>query len=247
MMAHTCGATVRPIQPHLVARRTTEQAINRHAPEFPRDVPQRHVNAPQRVRHERTAAHVAMRSVNFLPEKLDARGVLAVEQLEEGIGQNARDVGIEAGDFAPAEDAVVGLDLNVCLGPDAEGLEGGNLRGGGAVGDVGGGVVRADGVVLTDVDGNRVESAPTEVTWDVARARKGGYDPAQYMTKRLWATAPDGTKVPMSIAYRYDAPLTSKAVIDACRPYDFLKSFPEVAEASKELQDQVRAQWKELF
>jgi UbiD family decarboxylase len=52
---------------------------------------------------------------------------------------------------------------------------------------------------------------------------------------------------PMSIAYRYDAPLTSKAVIDACRPYDFLKTFPDVAEASKQLQDEVRAKWKDLF
>jgi hypothetical protein len=51
----------------------------------------------------------------------------------------------------------------------------------------------------------------------------------------------------MSIAYRYDAPLTSKAVIDACRPYDFLKTFPDVAEASKALQDEVRAKWKDLF
>ena len=43
--------------------------------------------------------------------------------------------------------------------------------------------VRADGVVLTDVDGNRVEAAPTEVTWDVARARKGGYD--HFMRKEI--------------------------------------------------------------
>jgi oligopeptidase B len=30
----------------------------------------------------------------------------------------------------------------------------------------------------------------------------GGYDPAQYQTERLWATATDGTKVPMSIVYK---------------------------------------------
>jgi UbiD family decarboxylase len=52
---------------------------------------------------------------------------------------------------------------------------------------------------------------------------------------------------PMSLAYPYTAPLTSKAVIDACRPYDYLQEFPEVAEASKALQDQVRAKWKTLF
>src|ERR671912_605059 len=40
---------------------------------------------------------------------------------------------------------------------------------------------------------------------------------------------------PMFVAYRYAAPLTSKAVIDACRPWDHLDEFPAVAEASKEL------------
>ena len=40
---------------------------------------------------------------------------------------------------------------------------------------------------------------------------RGGYDPEQYMTKRLWATAPDGTEVPMSIAYRHDTPIDGTA------------------------------------
>ncbi len=52
---------------------------------------------------------------------------------------------------------------------------------------------------------------------------------------------------PMSIAYPYAAPLSSKAVIDACRPYEHLHDFPEVAEASKALQDEVRAKWKDVF
>jgi oligopeptidase B len=30
----------------------------------------------------------------------------------------------------------------------------------------------------------------------------GGYDPAGYVTERAWATAPDGTKVPISLVYR---------------------------------------------
>lgn len=30
----------------------------------------------------------------------------------------------------------------------------------------------------------------------------GGYDPGQYQTERLWATAADGTKIPMSIVYK---------------------------------------------
>ena len=52
---------------------------------------------------------------------------------------------------------------------------------------------------------------------------------------------------PMFVAYPYDAPYSSKAVIDACRPYDHLHDFPAVAEASKELQEEVRAKWKDLL
>ena len=52
---------------------------------------------------------------------------------------------------------------------------------------------------------------------------------------------------PMSIAYPYSAPLSSKAIIDACRPYDFLHEFPAVAEASKELQEKVRSKWRDLL
>jgi UbiD family decarboxylase len=52
---------------------------------------------------------------------------------------------------------------------------------------------------------------------------------------------------PMFVAYRYKAPFSSKAIIDACRPYDHLDEFPEVAEASKELQEKVRAKWKDIL
>jgi UbiD family decarboxylase len=52
---------------------------------------------------------------------------------------------------------------------------------------------------------------------------------------------------PMFVAYRYDAPFSSKAVIDACRPWDHIGEFPAVAEASKELQEKTRAKWKDLL
>jgi UbiD family decarboxylase len=52
---------------------------------------------------------------------------------------------------------------------------------------------------------------------------------------------------PMFVAYPYDAPLSSKAIIDACRPWDHLEEFPIVAEASKELQEKTRAKWKDLL
>ena len=38
---------------------------------------------------------------------------------------------------------------------------------------------------------------------------------------------------PMYVAYPYNAPLSSKAIVDACRPWDHLDEFPPVAEASK--------------
>ena len=52
---------------------------------------------------------------------------------------------------------------------------------------------------------------------------------------------------PMFVAYRYDAPFSSKAIIDACRPWDHKDAFPAVAEASKALQEKTRAKWKDLL
>ncbi len=52
---------------------------------------------------------------------------------------------------------------------------------------------------------------------------------------------------PMFVAYPYDAPFSSKAIIDACRPWEHLHDFPAVAEASKELQEKTRAKWKDLL
>ncbi|HXM96599.1 MAG TPA: S9 family peptidase [Candidatus Dormibacteraeota bacterium] len=39
----------------------------------------------------------------------------------------------------------------------------------------------------------------------------GGYDPTQYASQRIHATAPDGTRVPLSIVYRRDTPLNGSA------------------------------------
>jgi oligopeptidase B len=39
----------------------------------------------------------------------------------------------------------------------------------------------------------------------------GGYDPAQYVSERLHATAPDGTRVPLSVVYRRDTPRNGSA------------------------------------
>lgn len=51
----------------------------------------------------------------------------------------------------------------------------------------------------------------------------GGFDPARYTTERLWATAPDGTRVPLSLVYRTDlAKLdgTDPLLLDAYGSYE---------------------------
>jgi len=52
---------------------------------------------------------------------------------------------------------------------------------------------------------------------------------------------------PMFVAYPYAAPFSSKAIVDACRPYEHLEEFPAVAEASRELQEQVRKKWRDVL
>ena len=43
-----------------------------------------------------------------------------------------------------------------------------------------------------------------------------GYDPANYVTERLWATARDGTKIPVSIVYRKGFQKNGKAALSLC-------------------------------
>jgi UbiD family decarboxylase len=52
---------------------------------------------------------------------------------------------------------------------------------------------------------------------------------------------------PMYVTYQSTAAFSSKAIIDACRPYDHLDDFPAVAEASRSLQDRIRGKWTDLF
>ncbi len=92
-------------------------------------------------------------------------------------------------------------------------------------------------VVDDDIDPSNLQ----EVMWAVATRT----DPAVDIDiiRRGMGSKND----PMYVAYQSDAPLTSKAVIDACRPWDHLHDFPTVAEASKDLQDKTRAKWKNLL
>ena len=60
----------------------------------------------------------------------------------------------------------------------------------------------------------------TDVDYDMATRRAevvrtqpilGGYDPAEYVSARLWATATDGTQVPISLVRRRDTPIDGAA------------------------------------
>jgi oligopeptidase B len=50
-------------------------------------------------------------------------------------------------------------------------------------------------------------------TWTTVKVDQipSGYDPTQYATERLYATAPDGTAVPVSLVYRKDTPRDGSA------------------------------------
>ena len=92
-------------------------------------------------------------------------------------------------------------------------------------------------VVDEDIDPSDLQ----EVMWAVATRTDPSIDID--ITQRGMGSKND----PMFVAYPYRAPLSSKAIIDACRPYDHLHEFPEVAEASKELREATRKKWKDLY
>jgi len=92
-------------------------------------------------------------------------------------------------------------------------------------------------VVDDDIDPSNLQ----EVMWAVATRSEPAIDID--IIQRGMGSKND----PMYVAYRYDAAFSSKAIIDACRPWDHLAEFPAVAEASKELQEKTLAKWKHLF
>jgi UbiD family decarboxylase len=92
-------------------------------------------------------------------------------------------------------------------------------------------------VVDDDIDPSNLQ----EVMWAVATRTDPAIDID--IIQRGYGSKND----PMFVAYRYDAPFASKAVIDACRPFDHLAELPAVAEATQELQAKIRAKWKDLL
>jgi 3-polyprenyl-4-hydroxybenzoate decarboxylase len=78
----------------------------------------------------------------------------------------------------------------------------------------------------------------TEVMW----AMCGRTDPQVdiEVMKRTWGSRVDPLTPPGAL------PFNSRAVIDACRPYERIADFPEVAESSPELVASVSRRWPEV-
>ena len=61
--------------------------------------------------------------------------------------------------------------------------------------------------------------------------------------KKCWSTPLD----PMAYAGEGPRYYNNRMIIDACRPYDRLQSFPAVARVSEDEATDLRARWPELF
>ena len=92
-------------------------------------------------------------------------------------------------------------------------------------------------VVDEDIDPSNLQ----EVMWAVATRS----DPATSID--IIQRGVGSKNDPMYVTYPYEAAFSSKAIIDACRPYDHLHDFPLVAEASKTLREKILAKCKDLF
>ncbi len=90
-------------------------------------------------------------------------------------------------------------------------------------------------VVDEDID-------PTN-TFDVLWALATRSDPVESIEilRRCWSGPLDPRIQPGKKGFN------SRAVIDACRPFEWMKDFPPVAESSPELKDKVRAKWKKVI
>src|SRR5581483_6937464 len=100
------------IDAHALAAHAAEQVHHRHAELLAQDIPERHLNAGHRsgtddARH--AVAHHAQQ--HLLPEKLDARWILAEEDRPEILDRRLDDARPAAG-LAQAGDAFIGLDLH---------------------------------------------------------------------------------------------------------------------------------------
>lgn len=92
-------------------------------------------------------------------------------------------------------------------------------------------------VVDEDIDPSNLN----EVMWAVATRSDPKRD-IQFLD-RLWTCKID----PVAATFDDKTTYGSHAIIDACRTYEYRDAFPPVAQASDELQRQVREKWRELL
>ena len=90
-------------------------------------------------------------------------------------------------------------------------------------------------VVDADVDPRSLN----DVMWAVCTRTDPGEDIE--ILRKTWGSRIDPLSVPG------EPPFNSRAVIDACRPWTRLDSFPQVAESSRALLDRVRHRWPDVL
>ena len=94
-------------------------------------------------------------------------------------------------------------------------------------------------VVIVDDDIDPTDT--NEVLWAMC-TRTDVVDDIDVM-KRCWSTPLD----PMAFAGEGPRYYNNRMIIDACRPYDRLGTFPAVARTSEDEAKQLRSRWPELF
>jgi 4-hydroxy-3-polyprenylbenzoate decarboxylase len=89
-------------------------------------------------------------------------------------------------------------------------------------------------VVDDDIDPSNI--------FDVVWAMSTRCDPPEdiQFIKRSWST-------PLDPLLREPPYHNNRAIVDACRPYDWIDDFPTVAEASPELKASIKAKWPHLY
>ena len=96
---------------HLAAKRAAEQAMHGNAEVLSLDVPQRDVDAAQPLDHGALLPVIPEPGVDHLPQKFGPQRILADQPWRDGLDDGGGDPG-GAVAFAPADQAVIGLDLH---------------------------------------------------------------------------------------------------------------------------------------
>ncbi|WP_433298478.1 UbiD family decarboxylase [Pseudonocardia sp. CA-142604] len=89
------------------------------------------------------------------------------------------------------------------------------------------------------VDGDVDPRSLNDVMWAVCTRTEPGRDID--VQRYTWGSRVDPLREPGA------PPYNTRAVIDACRPFERLAGFPRVAETSRELRDQVLAKWPDVL